>query len=318
MGSEKDEEFVKRIELIQKRAQERSVSDQKFMDTLKKGIDELVKYGKEVEQSNKKYLLQYFNWIQNEIQSLNEVNEICRFLFSEKGKFGEKIIDANIRKNGYDRKLYQAVIDEIIEPILNRWKTESEFEKTLPPAKIILSNPNFQKQEITENKSSLETVKTISLPIVEKSDQKNVETQFKLPEGFKQIICEASKEEILNYFMILSREKNYLNGKCYMEEKEVEEFVKNNFSAFESVPNGKYFQINLLPGQNKTLIYFIYMFYIKYDRKLANMKMKYVMLLINNFDLFKNIKPENINTNMGESKKPKSSKNIISTENYLK
>ena len=316
MGSEKDEEFVKRIELIQKRAQERSVSDQKFMETVKKGLDELVKYGKEIEQSKQKYLLEYFNWLQNKIQGLNEASEICRFLFSEKGKFGEKVVSANIRKDGYDRKLYQAVIDEIIEPILNRWKSELEFEKTLPTAKIIVSIPNIQKQEIVENKPSSETVKTIASPIVEKTDQKNIETQFKLPEGFKQIKCEARKEEILNYFMILSKEKNRLSDKFYMEAKDILDFIKKNFAVFNSTSSTKYFPINLSKREKGRLTYFIYQFFQKYDWKPGSDKMKYVDLLIHNFELFKDDNAKILSSNMGDSNKPVP-KNRIPTDKYL-
>jgi len=46
----------------------------------------------------------------------------------------------------------------------------------------------------------------------------NLRIDIEAPIGFTQIKCEASKEQILNYFMILTKEKNHLNGKIYMSE----------------------------------------------------------------------------------------------------
>jgi hypothetical protein len=170
-----------------------------------------------------------------------------------------------------------------------------------------------------ESKVSFETnkpIETIHLSIVEKVVPEIVEIIPELPPGFEQIKCEATEKEILNYFMILSKEENSLNKEYFMDEKDVEEFVKKNFFIFNCIPTGKYFSINLLPNQKRILIYFMFTFYLKYDRKVANTKIKYVNLLINNFELFKSDKPKSLLSNMSESKKP-INKNCISTKEYF-
>lgn len=324
--SEHIKKFQREFELRQKIAESNASKTQEIFTEIRKGLNAYINYGKENNRISKDYLTKYFDEIQNKIADLKDPKVICKFLLEEKGRCVAKVIAFNIRREGALGEDYQTAIDKIIVPFYTQYKSVFEFEKMHTSSKHnatdeIISNSNLPKPETHQTQLPIEIVKadTITksnndLQVISKSVPENIKIDIELPIGFTQIICEASKEQILNYFMILSKEKNHLNGKIYMSEVDVLEFVKNNFSVFESAPTGKSFSVNLLPKQEKTLIYFMYKFYLKYDRKLANMKMKYVMLLINNFDLFKNKNSKNILSNMSESKRPKSPKNIISIE----
>jgi hypothetical protein len=300
-----------------KESEERMASFKKKIAAFNERLYELYETSNKIKKKEAEYMLKYFKGIQIKLEKLN-VTEACHFLRAEKRKYVNKVIEAKIREDGYNRKYYQKVIDEIIEPLLKDWGPELEYINSLPLSQPVGSSENVLTPETIEDQKQIETTKTSITPIiVEEVVPEIIEEPPELPGGFAQIECEASKEQILNYFMILTKEKNPLNGEPYMDDKDVEEFVKKNFSVSECAPTGKYFPVNLLPGQNKTLIYFIYQFYLKYDRKLANTKMKYVMLLIYNFSQFKNAKPKSLCSNMSETKKPKSSKDIIPIKPYL-
>lgn len=86
----------------------------------------------------------------------------------------------------------------------------------------------FIENEISEKKGSGSDVESNQISIVEKVIPEITEVTPELPPGFEQIECEASKEEILNYFMILSKEKNRLSDKFYMEAKDIVDFIKKN------------------------------------------------------------------------------------------
>jgi hypothetical protein len=126
----------------------------------------------------------------------------------------------------------------------------------------------------------------------------------------EQINCNASEEQILDFFMLLDKPL-YPEGDVLMEKSSIEEFCKNNFTNFNSEPKKKYFNINI--KNKRTLVYFIYQFYYHFDKR--GSKLKYAMLLINNFEAFKNDNPNNIITNF--SKAPKEI-DKISLEDFKK
>ena len=161
------------------------------------------------------------------------------------------------------------------------------------------------------NKPSPQNIKTNSNPIIEKVIPEIAKPEIQLPVNFEQIICEGSEQEIIDDFMLLASIKNKLNDECYMKKEDVEEFVKKNFSIFKTPPTGKYFEINLLPKQKTILKHFIYQFTVKYNQKLRVPKEKYALLLINNFESFKDEDPKNLASNISESKRPTSLLDII-------
>lgn len=316
MGSEKDEAFIKQFELNQKRFKEQSALYNDIGTGLSNILKEFVKYGKEVEQDTKRNLQNYFNGVQNKISELNDPAEICRFLIKEKGKYKAKVIEANINKEGYVAKDYEAAIDQIIDPLLKHYESELELEKKLPSSKeyvpnVIVYKPNSEKQKILENKSSIETNKIVSTPLVEKVIPKITKPEIKLQSNFEQIICDGTEQEIMDDFMLLAKTKNRLNGEVFMKEEDVIVFVKKNFSIYKTKPTGGYFEINLHFEQMTILKHFIYQFIVKYNRKFKINKVKYALLLINNFDLFKNNNSKHLASNISESKKPKSPLDLI-------
>ena len=253
METEKNEKFIKIFELNQKVSENRAAVYSEIGRSVNNIVKAFVKYGKEVQQATTEYLQKYFDWIKTHIADLNDPVEVCQFLIKEKGRLNGKVIEAKINKNGYLEKDYQTTIDQIIFPLLKHYEWELEFEKKHPTEKTIVYKPYFPKQKTLEIPTASEIIKTNEKPVDEKNISKITENIFPLPDGFKQIECEATKEEILHYFMILTKEKNYLNDEFYMNEKDVDEFVKNNFSVFQCTPTGKCFSVNLFPKQKKTL-----------------------------------------------------------------
>ena len=223
----------------------------------------------------------------------------------ERIKISEKIADGETNDYGAEKKDYQFLIDKIIDPTYKNYKealnlkslyNNEQIKKELAPPVIIVKE-NIPQVSTTSlvNTVAGETIKVSS------SEVHSVE----LPAGFLQIECGATKEEILYYFMILSKEKNHLTNEFFMTEEAVLEFVNKNFSVFNSALSGKYFPINILPKQKGILIHFMYWFYVKYDQKELNNKIKYAKLLKYNFDEFKDDNLKTLMSNMRESKKPK-------------
>lgn len=101
-----------------------------------------------------------------------------------------------------------------------------------------------------------------------------------------------------------------------MEEKDIDELIKNNFTVFGCTPTSKYFSINLTKQQKGILRYFLYQFYQKYESSFIGTKMKYVNFLISNFEIFKHDNAHILNSNMSETKKP-NIESIIQISKYL-
>ncbi len=298
-----ESEDEKRIRLFaesKKRFEETMAANKKFFDELKKNLAPLFKETRKNEQAEEQNYLNYFNAIQAKIFELKESTEICRYLLSEKRKYGAKIVETNITRNGYNRKFYQKGIDEIIEPILKHWEKNLEYEKI--NSQIIPNTSDLKEQNNVSNQSPNEIIITESETKTIIPD--TIKTDPKLPEGFQQIKCKATEDEILNFFMILSKVKNKEMDEFYMKEEDVLEFVKKNFSVFNATATGKYFPINLGIKQKGRLMDFMNKFYRKYDYDMDNKKIKYARLLIYNFDQFKNDDPQVLLSNMSPSKSP--------------
>lgn len=164
-----------------------------------------------------------------------------------------------------------------------------------------------QKEAVShvDSKVSFETNKTPNqIVVVEKDVPEIVEILSELPPGFKQIECTATKEEILDFFMILAKVENNTLTKCYMKESDVMEFVKKNFAVFEIVPTGKYFPINLTTAQKGRLRCFFTEFYNQYGSKTVIETRNYALLLVHNFEIFKDDNLASLINNMQLKKGP--------------
>lgn len=284
------DEAVRQMKILQLNIQsnaKRTKAVQEFFAEVGETVKAFNDYGRQLEETKKHKLNKYFDDIQLYILSLNDITATCEFLLGEKRKVNAKIIDSKIRKDGYDTAYYEYMLNNILEPLLKHWQDELDFQKNNPPLK---------QKEITPiiDTTPKQTEKT--------SNQESIKTIPGLPDGFSQIECNATKEEILHYFMILTKERNFSNQEFFMTEEHVIEFVHKNFSVFNSKPSGKYFPINLGGKQKAILRHFIYRFYSKYDQ--VNSKEKYAKLLKHNFELFKEDDLVNTMSNMSESKKP--------------
>ena len=137
---------------------------------------------------------------------------------------------------------------------------------------------------------------------------------FILPPGFRQIECDATKEQISFFFSNLATENNPTNDQPYMKQNDIDELIEKNFLIFGKDPTGKYFDINLTHRQKGKLKCFILEFYEKYEAGRIGTKMKYVNFLRWNFELFKNDNPHTLNGNMNTSKKPSQKTRIPTTK----
>lgn len=255
----------------------------------------------QLQRAVNKSLLDYTTRVFAKIDELIKPDMVCAYLMEEK----ELCIKNHVKHlnlgNTNNAKLNQRALDETIAPLLNLWQAKGSTEIK---SDIEKDKNQFQEEKIPEISTEKENIPSTNLNA----------NLTELPADFEQIDCSASKKEILDFFMILAKEKNKSNGKSYMKKEDVLEFVKKNFSVFKTDATHMYFPLNL--ETKATLVYFIYEFYRKYDYSEKNSKMKYVKLLINNFLLFKTEVPKTLLSNMSESKKPVNA-NTIPTHKYL-
>ena len=221
------------------------------------------------------------------------------------------IIRAKIEGDGITEKDYEKARSQFIEPLISRYKEWIELEKVygISDGGKVRESP---LKEVANGKAELIRIEEEKKPVA----QNNTEL-FPLPKDFAKIDCLASKEIIESFFSILALEINPLLGKSYMNQEDVNELVRNNFSVFDEVPTGKYFTLNIINEQKVVIRTFVYEFFIKYALQGKGQKMKYVDFLIWNFDKFKTDNRDSLNGNMNASKKPTKYK-IINTEKFKK
>lgn len=135
----------------------------------------------------------------------------------------------------------------------------------------------------------------LSIPIKDKSTRKIIEEVLILPPGYSQIESSATQKETLDFL------RNLAN---YMEETEFTDFLLQVFKVFNRQPKGKYFSLNLTKRQKGKMRCLIAQFRIKYGSKTIDESKTYALLLINNFELFKNDKLSSLINNMKPSKWP--------------
>ena len=208
-------------------------------------------------------------------------NEIINNSDIQKQKTLENQLQTEDVKTNQSNVLDQETAEKIALRISNAAKKAG-----LPP---IIIQKNTLKISDVESEVSSDKGNTIKqIPIEEKGVPIIDEIVPKLPDGFSQIECRATKEEILDFFMSLAKEKNDSLNKCYMKESDVEEFVKKNFAIFKCTPIPKYFPINLTKKQKGRLRCFVAEFYIEFGSKTVIETRNYALLLMHNFEIFKN------------------------------
>ncbi|MDF2449456.1 MAG: hypothetical protein K0R26_1960 [Bacteroidota bacterium] len=198
--------------------------------------------------------------------------------------------------DNYAVKKYQRAIDEVLDPLMDSFNKVIERQ-----LRANLLNPDKIASDLTKK---VEVELSLSGDMAKKC----------LP-SFKQIHCNATEKEILDFFMILFKTIHHVNGKPLMEENDVIDFVHNNFAIFGKSYSQKYYSINIV--SKAALTYFLYQFYQKYDYNNTNNKIKYAGLLIMNFEQFAKENPRTLCSNMSSSKRPKNGHNLIDVEQYL-
>jgi len=281
-------------------------------------IGELTSAFKEYGHDNyvmaKQELQKYLSKLKSKLIELNDnIEAKYFFLVKEKGLYEEKFIEAKAERLGFERKLYRKIIDELIQPYLMRFENELKSLKNIPKSQKDTNTSISSKPLIIENNLNVKNIQKNELEenIVLVQPNLNV----KLPSEFKQITCHASKEQILKYFMILSKENNKSNLIPYMNEQDIKELVEKNFAVFNCPPTNKYFPINLNGKQKEILMDFIKQFYESYEPNIQ-IKEKYVYFLIHNFELFKNNKFSSLRSNLGKKRLAENSKKYIPLEKY--
>jgi hypothetical protein len=184
----------------------------------------------------------------------------------------------------------------ILSPLYQHWHKTVEFNKVNPrPPKITIGAPPIPKKDVEASPAIPNLIQEEELP---------ENSPLGPADDIVQIECNATKEQIHEFFSVLTIEKNKQNNKPYMTTADLERFLNNNFVAFGCQPTGGYIPINLLRGQKRMLSYFVYRFYVRFNHAAYNQKHKYGKLLIQNFILFKDDKLKNLLTNFSETKKP--------------
>lgn len=215
------------------------------------------------------------------------------YLFELKRFYLDLMDQSKIDNDNQKRLFLKEVMIDIIEPKINLYKERVE------------------SLEIT-GLSNLKSETSIEL---DNSNHEELKT-YPLPDGFRQISCSASKDEILNYFMILTKERNTSNGEQFMSEVDVLELVENNFKIFNKTSTGRVFEINIKHRQKSTLTHFVYQFYEKYAASDGYSKKDYVNFLLWNFVNYKADNPKSLASNMTLSNTP-AAKNVIQIKPYL-
>ena len=280
-----------------------------------KGIKELgdrfIEYSNEIKEIDRKQYSGYFDWLSQSVSARESSVDAVRFLMKIKANCEDKIIRAKIERDVISERDNEYVISQFIIPLINRHKELIVFEKEHPSI-VGKEKGQLGVIEATQEKIELIRIEEEKEPVA----QNNTEL-FPLPKDFAKIDCLASKEIIESFFSILALEINPLLGKSYMNQEDVNELVRNNFSVFDEVPTGKYFTLNIINEQKVVIRTFVYEFFIKYALQGKGQKMKYVDFLIWNFDKFKTDNRDSLNGNMNASKKPTKYK-IINTEKFKK
>lgn len=299
--------YISDLDKVLKDRSEALNKNKQLFDSFSSVLYRFIKNSEELNEKAKQSNINYFNELNSYLDTCRSSKNALNYLYSEKRKYQSKLIQANIKKDGYDRKCIENTITIILLPLILHWEKQLELENKLSHSKM--TSQNLAPQSPDKNNSE-----TILINEKEKlSDLIHLEVS-KTPIGFKQIDCGATKEQIERYFSILALATNRSNGNSYLSQSEVDELIRNNFSIFGCIPTGKYFDINLNKRQKATLRYFVFQFYQKFETRFIGTKMQYVNFLRWNFDLFKNDKPDILNSNMNESKKPA---HIIPIDKYF-
>ena len=270
--------------------------DFKAIEEIKKiadGVfDSFYEFSRVTKEERKNKLRKISNDLKKDLDSKTN-SECLNHLFELKRLYIDIITQSKIDDDKIKQLFLQEVIADIIEPKINLYRELIQSNSTIEG----LNNSFKVKKE--QKASSLKNLIT-----------------YKLPDGFCQISCSASKEEILNYFMILTKEKNSRNNESYMSEEDVLELVENNFKVFNKSSTGRVFKINIGHRQKSILTYFVYQFYYKYAAIEGYSKKDYVNFLLWSFINYKSDNPKSLASNMTGSNIPVS-KNIIQIKHHL-
>ncbi len=242
----------------------------------------------------------YKKHLQNELNKKN-LTEGLRFLIAEKHKMVVGMNNAKHELNGFNRDHCKKCLELLILPKISEYEELIAFNEKFP---LLEKNTETTKTEEPlkpgnsweikkiENKEIIHSVSPIEKAIL-------IAPPF-IP--FDQISCNATKEQILDFFMVLTKAVNLVYEKPFMQETEVSRMLNKCFTVFGSPPTDEYFAINLTKVQKGIIRYFLYQFYDYYDNKKSS-KTKYAYFLKCNFTLFKNDTLKFTTSVMGESKK---------------
>lgn len=291
-GIQPGKKHIKSFEESLKQQKNNAAINQGIVDSITNVFKVLSATGKQFEEDEETHQVDYLNQLLEYINSLDAKSGLLH-LQNEKIKYERKIITANIKRDRSTRKIYENIVNIIIKPLIISWE---------------------EKNKLPEKNISVISVEPIEIePFLSKDNHLNKDdcsiTPVAAPGGY--INCNASKQQIRDYFYTLITAINPDNKKPYMLEKDVELLIRTNFRVFGEASTGSYFDINLTSRTKGRLQYFIYEFYLKFELDQIGTKPQYVNFLIRNFALFKDAKPASLNSNMNNSKRP-SARNIIS------
>ena len=220
----------------------------------------------------------YIDALNEDISALKEDSSgILQFLQSEKNRIQKDSFIAKLKNKGQDILLLSDQQDVLIAFNNHHTNHFEDLNNNFLITKVEAANTNSVIKEPTSSQE---------------------DTIEELPKDFAQIKCDAEKEYIEKFFMVLSKAKNPLNHDPFMQENDVRELLEKNFIIFEKKASAKYFPINLIKNQKIILRYFMFQFYQKAEINFTGPKYKYANFLIHNFDIFKDDKLKTLMRNM--------------------
>jgi hypothetical protein len=185
-----------------------------------------VTYGKEIKNINDGGYENYENYILNALNKLNSNEAALHFLVDEKHKMIGKLNKAIFKEKSSEEKECRSYLDLLILPTILNCEEVIANHKRLPIEQISIPT-KIEKPVVIESKIKGPGIEKLTIdPAPETMDGISESSESII---FDQISCKATKEEILKFFMILSKAINPSNAKPYMSVAEITKTRKRNF-----------------------------------------------------------------------------------------
>lgn len=234
-------------------------------------MKDLIRAGKALSDASLKDEEVFLEKVKAQINSLNNSNKTNIEKLTELTTFKHELEKLKAQTNiGQEKKLAEKAITTIINPEVAHLNELMRIEKEFGPV-----------QKKTENINPNESV----------INPTSIQINADLQPNFVYVKIEPARltsVQIIEYFTKLTKINNPINNAPFMSEKDLGILMARIIPGLNGdVKNGHFIALNLDRSQKGFLIDFIYALYQKNESTYKGTKQKYVDLLIQNFDIFK-------------------------------